>query len=202
MRLILLVLLSLWSGLAIAADTTIEMLNKLDNEYMVFSEKIVYIDPGDTVFWKATDKGHNVEFVKGAVPTGVKAFKSKLNVDTEYKFGIPGIYAYWCTPHKTMGMIGFVVVGNDLSNFNEVAKKKFLGKSKKIHRLLTKLEAKTNHNELKQLFQCQTTLIVILFSFFFSDLFISHFGIIISIHINTSTTFRSFETTTFIYYRH
>ena len=132
MRLILLVLLSLWSGLAIAADTTIEMLNKLDNEYMVFSEKIVYIDPGDTVFWKATDKGHNVEFVKGAVPTGVKAFKSKLNVDTEYKFSIPGIYAYWCTPHKTMGMIGFVVVGNDLSNFSEVAKKKFLGKSKKI----------------------------------------------------------------------
>ncbi len=132
MRLILLVLLSLWSGLAIAADTTIEMLNKLDNEYMVFSEKIVYIDPGDTVFWKATDKGHNVEFVKGAVPTDVKAFKSKLNVDTEYKFSIPGIYAYWCTPHKTMGMIGFVVVGNDLSNFNKVAKKKFLGKSKKI----------------------------------------------------------------------
>ncbi len=132
MRLILLVLLSLWSGLAIAADTTIEMLNKLDKEYMVFSEKVVYIDLGDTVFWKATDKGHNVEFVKGAVPTGVKAFKSKLNVDTEYKFSIPGIYAYWCTPHKTMGMIGFVVVGNDLSNFNDVAKKKFLGKSKKI----------------------------------------------------------------------
>ena len=132
MRLILLVLLSLWSGLAIAADTTIEMLNKLDKEYMVFSEKVVYIDSGDTVFWKATDKGHNVEFVKGAVPTGVKAFKSKLNVDTEYKFSVPGIYAYWCTPHKTMGMIGFVIVGNDLSNFNDVAKKKFLGKSKKI----------------------------------------------------------------------
>jgi len=132
MRLILLVLLSLWSGLAIAADTTIEMLNKLDKEYMVFSEKVVYIDSGDTVFWKATDKGHNVEFVKGAVPTGVEAFKSKLNVDTEYKFSIPGIYAYWCTPHKTMGMIGFVIVGNDLSNFDEVTKKKFLGKSKKI----------------------------------------------------------------------
>ena len=132
MRLIFLVLLSLWSGLAVAADTTIEMLNKLDNEYMVFSKKIVYIDSGDTVFWKATDKGHNVEFVKGAVPAGVEAFKSKPNQDTEYKFNIPGIYAYWCTPHKTMGMIGFVIVGNDLSNFNEVAKAKFLGKSKKI----------------------------------------------------------------------
>ena len=132
MRLILLVLLSLWSGLAVAADTTIEMLNKLDNEYMVFSKKIVYIDSGDIVFWKATDKGHNVEFVKGAVPAGVEAFKSKLNQDTEYKFSISGIYAYWCTPHKTRGMIGFVIVGNDLSNFNEVAKTKFLGKSKKI----------------------------------------------------------------------
>ena len=132
MRLILLLLLSLWSGLAVAADTTIEMLNKLDNEYMVFSKKIVYIDSGDIVFWKATDKGHNVEFVKRAVPTGVEAFKSKLNQDTEYKFNIPGIYAYWCTPHKTMGMIGFIIVGNDLSNFNEIAKAKFLGKSKKI----------------------------------------------------------------------
>ena len=132
MRLILLVLLSLWSGPAVAADTTIEMLNKLDNEYMVFSKKIVYIDSGDTVFWKATDKGHNVEFVKGAVPAGVEAFKSKPNHDTEYKFNIPGIYAYWCTPHKTMGMIGFIIVGNDLSNFNEIAKAKFLGKSKKI----------------------------------------------------------------------
>ena len=132
MRLILLILLSLWSGLAVAADTTIEMLNKLDNEYMVFSKKIVYIDSGDTVFWKATDKGHNVEFVKGAVPAGVEAFKSKLSLDTEYKFSIPGIYAYWCTPHKTSGMIGFVIVGNDLSNFDEVAKTKFLGKSKKI----------------------------------------------------------------------
>ena len=132
MRLILSVLLSLWSGLSVAADTTIEMLNKLDNEYMVFSKKIVYIDSGDTVFWKATDKGHNVEFVKRAVPSDVEAFKSKLNQDTEYKFSIPGIYAYWCTPHKTMGMIGFVIVGNDLSNFNEVTKAKFIGKSKKI----------------------------------------------------------------------
>ena len=131
MRLILLVLLSLWSGLAVAADTTIEMLNKLDNEYMVFSKKIVYIDPGDTVFWKATDKSHNVEFVKGAVPAGVEAFKSKPNQETEYKFSIPGIYVYWCTPHKTMGMIGFVIVGNDFSNFDEVAKAKFLGKSRK-----------------------------------------------------------------------
>ena len=117
---------------ASAADQTVEMLNKLGKENMVFSKKIVKVDVGDTVFWKATKSGHNVEFIKGGVPDGVDKFRSKLNKDTQYKFEIPGIYAYWCTPHKGMGMIGFVVVGNDKSNLEAVKKIKFMGKSKKI----------------------------------------------------------------------
>ena len=115
-----------------AADVTLEMLNKLGKESMVFSEKVVKINVGDTVFWKATDKGHNVEFIKGGTPEGVEKFKSKYNIDTEYKFTIPGIYAYWCTPHKGMGMIGFVVVGGDKSNLDAIKAIRFMGKSKKI----------------------------------------------------------------------
>ena len=115
-----------------AADVTLEMLNKLGKETMVFSEKVVKINVGDTVFWKATDKGHNVEFIKGGTPDGVEKFKSKYNIDTEYKFTIPGIYAYWCTPHKGMGMIGFVVVGGDKSNLDSIKAIRFMGKSKKI----------------------------------------------------------------------
>jgi pseudoazurin len=121
-----------FSTLVSAADQTIEMLNKLGKENMVFSKKVVSIDVGDTVFWKATKPGHNVEFIKGGVPAGVDKFKSKLSKDTEYKFEVSGIYAYWCTPHKGMGMIGFVVVGNDKSNLDAVKKIKFMGKSKKI----------------------------------------------------------------------
>ena len=116
----------------LAADQTVEMLNKLGKENMVFSKKIVKVDVGDTVFWKSTKPGHNVEFIKGGVPEGVGKFRSALSKDTEYKFEIPGIYAYWCTPHKGMGMIGFVVVGNDKSNLEVVKKIKYLGKSKKI----------------------------------------------------------------------
>ena len=115
-----------------AADETVEMLNKSGKESMVYSKKIVRINVGDTVMWKATDKWHNVEFIKGGVPEGVEKFKSKFNKDTEYKFSIPGIYAYWCTPHKNMGMIGFVVVGNDKSNLEEIKKIRFAAKSKKI----------------------------------------------------------------------
>ena len=115
-----------------AADQTIEMLNKLGKEHMVYSKKIVNIEVGDTVFWKSTTPGHNVEFIKGGTPEGVEKFRSKISKDAQYKFDIPGIYAYWCTPHKGMGMIGFVIVGNDKSNLEAIKKIKYLGKSKKI----------------------------------------------------------------------
>jgi|TARA_Y100001970_G_scaffold274035_1_gene373161 pseudoazurin len=129
---IVLLLTLFYSSSSKADNVTIEMLNKLGKETMVYSEKIVRVDVGDTVFWKATTKGHNVEFIKGGVPEGVDKFKSKFNKDTEYTFTIPGIYAYWCTPHKGMGMIGFVVVGNDKSNLDAIKSIKFVGKSKKI----------------------------------------------------------------------
>ena len=131
-HIIISIILFLFASNTFAADETIEMLNKLDNESMVYSKKIVRIDVGDTIFWKSTNAGHNVEFIKGGVPDGVKKFKSKFSKDTEYKFTIPGIYAYWCTPHKSMGMIGFVIVGNDKSNLEAIKKIKFMAKSKKI----------------------------------------------------------------------
>ncbi len=136
MKYLLIITITLWTSLSYAEDVTVEMLNKLDNEYMVFSKKIVRVDVGDNVFWQSTDKGHNVEFIKGAIPDGVEKFKSKINKDVQYKFTIPGIYAYWCTPHKSMGMIGFVIVGNDLSNLDKVSKTKFSGKSKKVAKTL------------------------------------------------------------------
>ena len=61
-----------------------------------------------------------------------------MNVDVEYTFTVPGIYAYQCTPHKAMGMIGLVVVGDDLSNLNQIKKAKMQGKSKKIFKELLK----------------------------------------------------------------
>ncbi len=131
-NLLLVVFLFLTSSNALAADETIEMLNKQGKESMVYSKKIVKVNVGDTVFWKATTKGHNVEFIKGGVPEGVDKFKSKFNKDVEYKFTIPGIYAYWCTPHKSMGMIGFVVVGDNKSNLDSIKSIRFSGKSKKL----------------------------------------------------------------------
>ena len=117
---------------AFSADENIDMLNRLGKEINVYSKKIVNVNVGDTVFWKSVNPGHNVEFIKGGIPAGVEKFKSKYNKDTSYTFETPGIYAYWCTPHKSMGMVGFVVVGNDKSNLEDIKKLKFYGKSTKI----------------------------------------------------------------------
>ena len=136
-KLLIFFLFFISTNTAFTADVTIEMLNKLDDRNMVFSSEIVKVDVGDTVFWVSTDKGHNVEFIsKNGVPDGVEKFKSKVNKDAEFTFTIPGIYAYWCTPHKSMGMIGFVIVGDDLSNLESIKKVKFVGKSKKLAKSL------------------------------------------------------------------
>ena len=123
---------------AFAADLTIEMLNKdADGNKMVYSEEIASIEVGDTVTWVPTDKGHNVEMISS--PNNIK-FKSKNNKEAKITFEVPGLYLYWCTPHKGMGMIGLVVVGGDTSNADTVAKAMVRGKSKKkLKKLLDEL---------------------------------------------------------------
>tara|TARA_A200000159_G_C7075165_1_gene236063 strand:- start:1 stop:429 length:429 start_codon:yes stop_codon:yes gene_type:complete len=119
------------SNIAYGKTVEVEMLNKDDQgRKMVYSQEIVHVDTGDTVTWIPTSKGHNVEIV--AAPEGFDIpKKSKNGKEVSIDFTVPGIYYYWCTPHKGMGMIGLVVVGNDTSNKDDIAKAKALGKSKK-----------------------------------------------------------------------
>ena len=112
-----------------AATFEVEMLNRLGKESMVYSQSVVNIQSGDTVKWLATTKGHNVQFL--SVPEGVGAFRSKLNVDTEYTFTVPGIYLYQCTPHKNMGMIAIVIDDGNKDNLNVIKSARVAGKSKK-----------------------------------------------------------------------
>ena len=57
--------------------------------------------------------------------------KSKNNKEVAITFDTPGVYLYQCTPHKSMGMIALIVVGDDTSNKDAIAKAKAVGKSKK-----------------------------------------------------------------------
>ena len=138
MKYLVLAAAMLMSPPALAADMTIEMLNKdADGNKMVYSEQIARVDVGETITWVPTTKGHNVEMI--ASPNDMK-LKSKNGKEVRVTFEEPGIYYYWCTPHKGMGMIGLVVVGGNTSNKDQIAKAKAMGKSKKkLKQLLSEL---------------------------------------------------------------
>ncbi len=140
MKYIMTFLLICFTTTSIAADITVEMLNKRsDGAIMVYSEDISKIEVGDTITWVPTTKGHNVHFLAG--PEGWEVpKKSKMNKEYSYTFEIPGIYFYQCTPHKGMGMIALVVVGGDTSNKDAIAKVRVVAKSKKkLPKLLEQL---------------------------------------------------------------
>ena len=127
-------------SLVFAADMTIDMLNKDANgNKMVYSKEVAKVAVGETITWLPASKGHNVEII--AAPDGFDIpKKSKNGKEVSITFDVPGIYYYWCTPHKGMGMIGLVVVGDDISNKDKIAKAKALGKyKKKLKKLLSQL---------------------------------------------------------------
>lgn len=101
---------------AMAADHQVKMLNKGEMGAMVFEPALVQIEPGDTVTFVPTDKGHNAETIPGFLPEGAETFKGKINQEITVTFTVPGAYGVKCMPHLAMGMVALVVVGGDTSN--------------------------------------------------------------------------------------
>ena len=76
-----------------------------------FGPAAVRVDPGTTVVWEWTGAGgaHDVSAEEGG-------FQSELTDEAghtfEHTFEDEGIYRYFCTPHRGVGMKGAVVVGD------------------------------------------------------------------------------------------
>ena len=99
---------------AIAAVIQIEF-----TQFDTFSIEVANIGVGDTVEWLPKNKGHNVEFLAGPDMAKLPP-KSNMNEFHSVRFEKQGVYLYGCTPHLNMGMLGLIVVGNDLHNINEI----------------------------------------------------------------------------------
>ncbi|SCZ13684.1 pseudoazurin [Microvirga guangxiensis] len=118
-----------FAGIAQAAEVEVKMLNKGTDGVMVFEPALVKINPGDTVKFLASDKGHNVEIIDGMLPEGGEKFVGKINEELAITFDKPGVYGYKCKPHYGMGMVGMIVVG-DASNVDQAKEAKHPGKAK------------------------------------------------------------------------
>jgi pseudoazurin len=88
-------------------------------QFDTFSTEVANISIGDTVEWLPKNKGHNVEFLAGPDMADLPP-KSNMNEFHSVRFEKQGVYLYGCTPHLNMGMLGLIVVGNDLHNINEI----------------------------------------------------------------------------------
>ena len=128
---ILFIFIIFFTSPILANTFSIDMLNvRSDGQSMVYSEDVLNVEVGDTVVWKPKDKGHNVEFIIG--PDAIELpKKSRINQEFTYTFEKSGIYFYQCTPHKSMGMIAVIIVGDDLTNLDQVKSVRVFGKSKR-----------------------------------------------------------------------
>jgi pseudoazurin len=104
----------------------------------LFLPRVVHIQPGDVVKFIPVDFGHNAESIDGLVPEGFAKFKSKLSEPFEQVFEKEGIYAYKCTPHYAMGMVGVVVVGDAKPDTDQFKAKKMPRRAAKIFKKILK----------------------------------------------------------------
>lgn len=117
------------AGVAGAAEIEVKMLNKGEKGMMVFEPDFVSAAPGDTIRFVPTDKGHNVETIKGMIPEGAEAFKSKFSEEFTITLDKEGVYGVKCTPHYGMGMVALIEVGEPV-NLAEAKAVKQSGKAK------------------------------------------------------------------------
>ena len=118
-----------------AAEFEVLMLNKGAKGAMVFEPDFVAAAPGDTIRFVPTDKGHNVETIKGMLPEGATAMKSKYNEEVVLTLDKEGVYGFKCTPHYAMGMVALITVG-ELANLDDAKAAKQTGKAKKVFEAL------------------------------------------------------------------
>ena len=88
-------------------------------KFDTYSIEVVHIDVGDSVERLPESVGHNVEFIAGPNMNALPK-SSKMDDLHSVVFKMPGIYLYGCTPHLNMGMLGLVIVGNDLHNLEKL----------------------------------------------------------------------------------
>ena len=100
---------------------TIQMVTEGSNYF--FNPIGLYVEPGETITWRIKSGSHSSTAYKEGngpakvtrIPSGAKAWDSGVlseqGATFEHTFETTGTYDYFCIPHKTLGMVGRLVVG-------------------------------------------------------------------------------------------
>lgn len=100
---------------------TVSMVAGDDGTTLRFDPPLVWVKPGGTVTWGLESGNHSATAYHPdtdrprRVPEDADAFDSDVlaesNPTFEHTFETPGVYDYYCEPHRANGMVGTVVVG-------------------------------------------------------------------------------------------
>ncbi len=119
------------AAMLMAKQAMAEVIQIEFTQFDTFSIEVANIGVGDTVEWLPKNKGHNVEFLAGPDMADLPP-KSNMNEFHSVRFEKQGVYLYGCTPHLNMGMLGLIVVGNDLHNIDEIGNTNLPNVSKSV----------------------------------------------------------------------
>ncbi len=110
------------SGGSKVGSNTVMMVTEGSEYY--FDPIGLFVESGDTVTFEIKSGSHSATAYKKGngpasvtrIPEGADAFNSEIlseqGATYEHTFETTGTYDYFCIPHKTLGMVGRIVVGD------------------------------------------------------------------------------------------
>ena len=111
-----------WTQLVLSVEHTVK------GVVTKWKPMVTFAQPGDTIKFVGMI-GHNTVTIDGMIPDGAKGWESKYG-DEGYTVTVneEGAYIFKCTPHITTGMVGAIVVGDDMPPTNLAAVDKNVSK--------------------------------------------------------------------------
>jgi pseudoazurin len=108
----------------------------------LFTPDLLHVQVGDTVTFTPTDNGHNTASKRGMLPEGAEPWNSPTDEDFSITFLLEGVYGYICVPHYEMGMVGLIIVGDEMAKLEDAKDVRQVGRARAAFRdLFDRLEA-------------------------------------------------------------
>lgn len=77
---------------------------------MVFTPDLLKVPPGSQVRFRVLEGAHSTQSTPGMVPEGAKGWRFGIRKSGTVTLSRPGFYGYHCLPHRSMGMVGLIMV--------------------------------------------------------------------------------------------
>ncbi|KEO89660.1 hypothetical protein EH31_10910 [Erythrobacter longus] len=77
---------------------------------MVFTPDLLKVPAGSQVRFEAPEGAHNTQSTTGMLPNGAEGWRFGIRKSGTITLSQPGFYGYHCLPHRSVGMVGLIIV--------------------------------------------------------------------------------------------